>query len=226
MPIGLINAPAFLGQVINGDGIYVDPIKIEAVRNWEAPRTLSEVHLFLGFIKNLYKIAKSLTNLTQKNKMYDWGEEQERAFQTLKDKLCNEPVLALPDGPKDFMQPEILEWKQERIAIDFVTKLPRTSSGHDTIWVIVDRLTKSVHFQPMCEDYNMDRLARIYLNEIVARHGVPISIISDRDSHFTSRFNEIRNEGLNTFGNSLNVLFKSFDFLSFTVSVRISDRVD
>ncbi|GJS00489.1 putative reverse transcriptase domain-containing protein [Tanacetum coccineum] len=63
----------------------------------------------------------------------------------------------------------------------------RTSSGHDTIWVIVDRLTKSAHFLPMREDYKMDRLARLYLNEIVARHGVPISIISYRDSRFTSR---------------------------------------
>ncbi|GJR42901.1 putative reverse transcriptase domain-containing protein [Tanacetum coccineum] len=75
-----------------------------------------------------------------------------------------------------------------KVAMDFVTKLPRTSSGHDTIWVIVDRLTKSAHFLPMREDYKMDRLARLYLNEIVARHGVPISIISDRDSCFTSMF--------------------------------------
>ncbi|GJV38917.1 putative reverse transcriptase domain-containing protein [Tanacetum coccineum] len=74
-------------------------------------------------------------------------------------------------------QPEIPVWKWEGIAMDFVTKLPRTSSGHDTIWVIVDRLTKSAHFLPMREDYKMDRLARLYLNEIVARHGVPISII-------------------------------------------------
>ncbi|GJT43769.1 putative reverse transcriptase domain-containing protein [Tanacetum coccineum] len=85
-------------------------------------------------------------------------------------------------------QPEIPEWKWEGIAIDFVTKLPRTSSGHDTIWVIMDRSTKSAHFLAMREDYKMDRLARIYLNEIVARHGVPISIISDSDSRFTSRF--------------------------------------
>nr|GEW39067.1 putative reverse transcriptase domain-containing protein [Tanacetum cinerariifolium] len=59
-------------------------------------------------------------------------------------------------------------------------------SGHDTIWVIVYRLTKSAHFLPMCEDYKMDKLARLYLNEKVARHGMPISIISDSDSHFTS----------------------------------------
>ncbi|GJU10597.1 putative reverse transcriptase domain-containing protein [Tanacetum coccineum] len=81
-------------------------------------------------------------------------------------------------------QPEIPVWKWEGIAMDFVTKFPRTSSGHDTIWVIVDRLTKSAHFLPMCEDYKMDRLARLYLKEIVARHGMPISIISDRDSRF------------------------------------------
>ncbi|GJX53697.1 hypothetical protein Tco_0282066 [Tanacetum coccineum] len=95
-------------------------------------------------------------------------------------------------------QPEILVWKWEGLAIDFVTKLPRTSSGHDTIWVIVDRLTKSAHFLPMREDYKMERLARLYLNEIVARHGVSISIISDHDSRFTSRFWQSMQEALGT----------------------------
>nr|GEZ78200.1 reverse transcriptase domain-containing protein [Tanacetum cinerariifolium] len=86
----------------------------------------------------------------------------------------------------------------ERIAIDFVTKLPRTSSGHDTIWVIMDRLTKSTYFLPMREDYKVDRLARIYLNEIVARHDVLISFIYDRDSHFTSRFWQTMQDALGT----------------------------
>ncbi|GJZ43787.1 putative reverse transcriptase domain-containing protein [Tanacetum coccineum] len=291
----------FLGHVINGNGIHVDPSKIESVKNWKDPRTSTE------------------------------GEEQELVFQTLKDKLCNAPVLALPDGPEDFVvycdaseiglgcvlmqrgkviayasrrlkiheknytthdlelgavvfalkiwrhylygtkslfsdynceirnhpgnanvvadalsrkervkpkrvssikdrilsaqkeamdesaglywwpgmkkdiaeyvskcltclevkaehqrpsgllqQPEIPIWKWEGIVMDFVTKLPRTSSGHDTIWVIVDQFTKYAHFLPMRKDYKMDRLARLYLNEIVARHGVPILIISDR----------------------------------------------
>ncbi|GJY11730.1 putative reverse transcriptase domain-containing protein [Tanacetum coccineum] len=79
------------------------------------------------------------------------------------------------------MKKDIAEYKWEGIAMDFVTKLPRTSSGHDTIRVIVDRLTKSAHFLPMREDYKMERLARLYLIEIVARRDVPISIISDRD---------------------------------------------
>ncbi|GKA47542.1 putative reverse transcriptase domain-containing protein [Tanacetum coccineum] len=310
----------FLRHVINGNGIHVDPSKIEAVKNWKAPRTPTEVRSFLGlagyyrrFIENFSKIAKSLTILTQKCKTFDWGEEQELAFQTLKDKLCNAPVLALPDGPKDFVvycdasgiglgcvlmqrgkviayasrqlkiheknytthdlelgavvfalknlehyqrhwiivlaiyceirytgphapilssikdmilaaQKEVVDkvplkgevrtlimdeahkltysvhpgadkmyydlrdrywWPRikkdvaeyVRIAMDFVTKLPKTSSRLDIIWVIVDRLTKSAHFLPMHEDYKMERLARLYLNEIVARHGKVSSLI-------------------------------------------------
>ncbi|GJR36367.1 putative reverse transcriptase domain-containing protein [Tanacetum coccineum] len=353
----------FLGHVINGNGIHVDPSKIEAVKNWKAPRTPTEVRSFLGlaryycrFIENFSKIAKSLTILTQKCKTFDWGEEQELAFQTLKDKLCNAPVLALPDGPEDFVvycdasgiglgcvlmqrgkviayasrQLKIHEknytthdlelgavvfalkiWRhylygtksviytnhkslqyifsqkklnmrqrrwielfsdydyevryhhgkanvvadalsrKERVkpkrvrAINMTLQLSiknriltaqkkvmdksggvrtlimdeahkskyyvhpgadkmyydlrdRTSSGHDTIWVIMDRLTKSAHFLPMREDYKMDRLARLYLNEIVSRHGVSISIISDRDSHLTSRFWKSIQEALGT----------------------------
>ncbi|GKA19086.1 putative reverse transcriptase domain-containing protein [Tanacetum coccineum] len=79
-------------------------------------------------------------------------------------------------------------WKWERITMDFVTKLPKTSTGHDAIWVIVDRLTKSAHFIPIRATDSMETLTRLYIKEIVSRHGVPISIISDRDSHFTSRF--------------------------------------
>nr|GEY27879.1 putative reverse transcriptase domain-containing protein [Tanacetum cinerariifolium] len=284
-----------------------------------------------------------LTNAPAKCKTFDWGEEHEWASQTLKDKLCNAPILALPDGPKDFVvdcdasriglgcvlmqkgklfsdydceiryhpskanvvadalsrkervkpkrvrdmnmilqssiKDRILASQKEavdeyvrlqkgldemikqrsdgtmyyldriwvplkgevrtlimdeahklkysvhpgadkmyfdlrdrywwpgmkkyiaeyvRIAMDFVTKLPRTSSGHDTILVIIDRLTKSAYFLPMRKDYKMDRLARLYLNEIVARHGVPISIISGRDSRFTSRFWQSIQEALGT----------------------------
>ncbi|GKE17356.1 putative reverse transcriptase domain-containing protein [Tanacetum coccineum] len=86
------------------------------------------------------------------------------------------------------VQPEIPMWKWERITMDFVTKLPKTSSGHDTIWVIVDRLTKSAHLIPTRETDSMETLTRLYIKEIIARHGVPISIISNHDSHFTSTF--------------------------------------
>ncbi|GJU23011.1 putative nucleotidyltransferase, ribonuclease H [Tanacetum coccineum] len=477
----------FLGHVVNRDGIHVDPSKVESVKNWKTPESPTEIRSFLGlagyyrrFIENFSKIAKPLTLLTQKNKAYVWGDKQEEAFQILKEKLCNAPVLALPDGPDDFVvycdaskqgfgcvlmqqgkviayasrqelpakvnkareeehevhlktildllkkdkldakfskcefwlqevqflghmvnrdgihvdlskvesvknwktpespteiheaflilkeelcnapvlalpdrpddfvvycdaskqgfgsvlmqrgkviayasrqlkkheknytthdlelgavvfalkiwrhylygtksviytdhkslqyifdqkdlnmrqrrwiellsdyefggvrklimdeahtsrysvhpgadkmyydlrdlywwpgmkrdiaeyvsrcltcskikaehqkpsgflqQPEIPEWKWEKITMDFVTKLPKSSSGHDTIWVVIDRLTKSAHFLPIREDYKTEKLTKIYTNEIVARHGVPVSIISDCDGRFTS----------------------------------------
>ncbi|GKC78879.1 putative reverse transcriptase domain-containing protein, partial [Tanacetum coccineum] len=83
-------------------------------------------------------------------------------------------------------QPEIPEWKWENITMDFITKLPRTRNRHDAIWVVVDRLTKSAHFLAIREDYSTEKLARLYTDEIVARHGVLVLIISDRDGQFTS----------------------------------------
>nr|GEV70899.1 uncharacterized protein [Tanacetum cinerariifolium] len=76
----------------------------------------------------------------------------------------------------------------DNITMDFVTKLPKTQSGNDTIWVVVDQLTKSAHFLPMKETEPMDKLTRLYLKEVVTRHGIPVSIIYDRDPRFTSNF--------------------------------------
>ncbi|GKE71082.1 putative reverse transcriptase domain-containing protein, partial [Tanacetum coccineum] len=94
----------FLGNVVN------EPSKIEAVKNWKAPKTPSEIRSFLGlagyyrhFIASFSKIVKPLTSLTKKNHKYEWGVEHEEAFQTLKDKLCNAPILSLPDGVEDFV---------------------------------------------------------------------------------------------------------------------------
>ncbi|GKA70413.1 putative reverse transcriptase domain-containing protein [Tanacetum coccineum] len=72
--------------------------------------------------------------------------------------------------------------------MDFITKLPRTSSGYDTIWVMVDRLTKSAHFLSMRENDPMDKLTRLYMKEVVTRHGIPVSVICDHDGRFTSNF--------------------------------------
>ncbi|GJU76534.1 reverse transcriptase domain-containing protein [Tanacetum coccineum] len=406
------------------------PSKIEAVKNWRTPTTPSEIRSFLGlagyyrqFIANFSKIAKPLTSLTQKNQKYVWGVEQEEAFQTLKNNLCDAPILTLPDGVEDFVvycdasnqglgcilmqrgkviayasrqlktheknytthdlelgavvfalktwrhylygtksfiytdhkslqhifdqkelnmrqrrwielfsdyeceiryhpgkanvvadvlsrkerlkprhvramamtvqigmreriqmekkegkslyfmdriwvplirdvrtiimdeahktkysvhpgadkmyydlrdrywwpgmkrdiatyvskcltcskvkaehqrpsgllqQPEIPEWKWDNITMDFITKLPRSKSRNDMIWVIVDRLTKSAHFLAIREDYSTERLAKIYVDEIVARHGVPVSIISDRDGRFTSRCWQTMQKALGT----------------------------
>ena len=79
-------------------------------------------------------------------------------------------------------------WKWDKITMDFVTGLPRTRRQHDAIWVIVDRLTKSAHFLPVSNDDPLDKLAQLYMEEIVRLHGVPLLIVSDRDPRFTSRF--------------------------------------
>ncbi|GKC96908.1 putative reverse transcriptase domain-containing protein [Tanacetum coccineum] len=105
-----ISIVQFLRHVIDSQVIHVDPTKIEAVKNWASPTTPTEVCQFLGlagyyrrFIKDFLKIAKSLTKLTQKNKKYIWGENQESTFQLLKQKLCEAPILALPEGNDDFV---------------------------------------------------------------------------------------------------------------------------
>nr|GFC07746.1 reverse transcriptase domain-containing protein [Tanacetum cinerariifolium] len=96
------------------------------------------------------------------------------------------------------VQPEIPQWKWENITMDFVTKLPKTVAGQDTIWVIVDRLTKSAYFLPMREDDTLEKLTRQYLKEVVSKHGVPVSIISDHDGKFTSHFWKSLNKALGT----------------------------
>ncbi|KAI3670108.1 hypothetical protein L6452_41749 [Arctium lappa] len=433
----------FMGHVVTRDGVKVDPSKIEAMMNWEPPKSPSEIRSFLGlagyyrrFIQDFSKIASSLTVLTRKNVKFEWTEAQEKAFRILQKKLCEAPILTLPEGSEDFvvysdaskmglgcvlmqrgkviayasrqlkiheqnypthdlelaavvfalklwrhylydtkcplytdhkslkyvfdqkelnmrqrrwlellkdydcellyhpgkanvvadalsrkdyngsirathsiielvsslvekiktsqmealleenLKDEVMtkqrllltedsrgvrlfsgrvwvpkiggnrellledahkskysihpgstkmyrdlklhywwpvmkldvaryvercvtcsqvkaehqrpygslqslvipEWKWEHITMDFVTKLPKTLRGHDTIWVIVDRLTKSAHFLAMRETLPMDKLAKLYIDEVVSRHDIPLSIASDRDSRFTSNF--------------------------------------
>ncbi|KAD3069391.1 hypothetical protein E3N88_37271 [Mikania micrantha] len=433
----------FLGHVINADGILVDSSKIQAVTKWSPPKTPTEIRSFLGlagyyrrFIQDFAKIASPLTKLTRKNTKFVWGEDQDKAFNELKTKLTQAPVLTLPDGPNDFvvysdasylglgcvlmqrgkviayasrqlktheinypihdlelaavvfalkiwrhylygvkctiytdhkslkyfftqkelnmrqrrwlellkdydceilyhpgkanvvadalsrkeecepikvkvmklvitsglieqikeaqkealkeenwkrdrikgqaynldednrglktrwgrvwipptcplkstlleeahkskysihpgatkmyrdlrvnywwpgmkrdvvkhvekcltcmqvkaehqkpygkLQPlEIPLWKWEHITMDLITKLPKTRKGYDTIWVIVDRLTKSAHFLPIRESYSSEKMAETYVREVVSRHGVPVTIVSDRDTRFTSHF--------------------------------------
>nr|GEW09591.1 putative reverse transcriptase domain-containing protein [Tanacetum cinerariifolium] len=198
----------FLGHVIKSRGIHVDPAKIESIKDWASPKTPTEIHQFLG--------------LAGRND-----------FQLIKQKLCSAPILALPEGSKDFVvycdashkglgavlmqkekanlvadalsrkermeplrvralvitigldlpkqileaqieaikpenlenedvgvQPAIPEWKWDNITMDFITKLPKSSQGFETIWMIVDRLTKSAHFLPIRENDPLDKLER------------------------------------------------------------------
>ncbi|KAI3828266.1 hypothetical protein L1987_02364 [Smallanthus sonchifolius] len=218
----------FLGHVINAKGILVDPSKIETVMKWNPPKTPTEIHSFLGL-----------------------AAEQENAFQKLKEKLTQAPVLSLPEGTEDLvvysdasyqglgcvlmqrgkfiayasrqLKPNEVNYPAHDLELAAVVfalkiqsrasealwqitatrysrmemgiyhygrhnKLPKTAKGYDTIWVIVDRLTKCAHFLPIRETYSSERLAEAFIKEIVSRHGVPVSIVSDRDTRFTSRF--------------------------------------
>ncbi|GKE18214.1 putative reverse transcriptase domain-containing protein [Tanacetum coccineum] len=100
----------FLGHVIDSEGIYVDPTKIESIKDWASPKTLTEIRQFLGlagyyrrFIEGFSKIARPMTKLTQKSMKFDWGEKAEAVFQLLKQKLCSAPILALPEGSENFV---------------------------------------------------------------------------------------------------------------------------
>ncbi|GJU13068.1 putative reverse transcriptase domain-containing protein [Tanacetum coccineum] len=100
----------FLGHVIDSEGIHVDPAKIESIKDWESPKTPTEIRQFLGlagyyrrFIEGFSKIAKPMTKLTQKSIKFNWGEKEETTFQTLKQKLCSAPILALPEGSENFI---------------------------------------------------------------------------------------------------------------------------
>ncbi|GJU29897.1 putative reverse transcriptase domain-containing protein [Tanacetum coccineum] len=279
----------FIGHVIDNKGIYMDPAKIESVKDWASPKTPTEIRQFLGlagyyrrFIEGFSKIAKPMTKLTQisapilalpkdgrflcilrllqsgglgavllaKGKSLDLPKQilnaqtearkpaniknedvggmliENAKFQRHLERKnwdCTDwnPMLKagswLPcydrfadcDHGKSpqiecltcakvkaehqrqsglLVQPEIPQWKWDNITMDFVTKLPKSSQGYDTIWVIVDRLTKSAIFIPMKETDPLEKLARMYLKEVVTRHGIPVSIICDRDPRFASNF--------------------------------------
>ncbi|GJU62087.1 putative reverse transcriptase domain-containing protein [Tanacetum coccineum] len=131
-----------------------------------------------------------LTNAPTDLKKFYWWPNMKVDIATYVSKCLNcAKVKAEHQNPLGLLeQPKIPEWKWEKIAIDFVSGLSRTPSGYDIIWVIVDRLTKSAHFLPMKKTDSMEKLTLQYLKEIVCRHGVPVSIILDRDSRFASGF--------------------------------------
>ncbi|GJV31911.1 putative reverse transcriptase domain-containing protein [Tanacetum coccineum] len=208
----------FLGHVVNENGIHVDPSKIEAGKNWKAPKSPSEIRCVLmqrgkviAYASRQLKIHKKNytthdLELGKTNVVADALSRKER----VKPRRVRAMYITIQSGVKDkilaaqseaskvkvehqipsglLQQPDIPEWKWERITMDFIMKLPRSSSGNDTIWVIVDRLTKLALFLAICKDYKMDKLTRLYIDEIVVRHGVPVSIISDHDGRFVTSY--------------------------------------
>ncbi|GJY56798.1 putative reverse transcriptase domain-containing protein [Tanacetum coccineum] len=150
--------------------------------------------------KSKYSIHPGSDKMYQDLKKLYWWPNMKAEIATYVSKCltCAKVKIEYQKPSGLLVQPEIPKWKWENITMDFVTKLPRTAAGQDTIWVIVDRLTKSAHFLPMREDDTLEKLTRQYLKEVVSRHGVPVSIISDRDGKFTSHFWKSLHKALGT----------------------------
>nr|GEY72514.1 putative reverse transcriptase domain, ribonuclease H-like domain, aspartic peptidase domain protein [Tanacetum cinerariifolium] len=140
--------------------------------------------------KSKYSVHPGSDKIYQDMKLLYWWPNMKADIATYVNKcLTCLRVKAEHQKPSGLLlQPKIPQWKWDNITMYFFTKLPKTQSGNDTIWVVVDRLTKSAHFLPMKETDPMDKLARLYLKEVVTRHRIIVSIICDHDPRFTSNF--------------------------------------
>nr|GEW22837.1 putative reverse transcriptase domain-containing protein [Tanacetum cinerariifolium] len=169
----------FLTMITKFVTILAEVMKEENVKaeNLRRDMIMHESH------KSKYSIHPGSNKMYQDLKKLYWWLNMKADIATFVSKcLTCAKVKAEHQKPSGLLQqPEIPKWKWEKITMDFVSRLPRTLSGYDSIWVIVDRLTKSAHFFSMKKTDNIEKLAQLYLKEIVCRHGVPVSIISDRD---------------------------------------------
>ncbi|WRX26670.1 Reverse transcriptase domain - like 10 [Theobroma cacao] len=137
-----------------------------------------------------YVVHLGATKMYQDLKEVYWWERLKRDVAEFVSKcvVCQQ-VKVEHQKPARLLQPfPVHEWKWEHIAMDFVMGLPRTNRGYNSIWIVVDRLTKSTHFLPVKTTYGAAQYARVYMDEIVRLHGIPISIVSDRGAQFASRF--------------------------------------
>ncbi|GJY12478.1 putative reverse transcriptase domain-containing protein [Tanacetum coccineum] len=177
----------FLGHVINNKGVHVDPTKVEAIRNWSAPTTPTEL------LSSLLRELRTLFVLLRTASKGLWscsdaeGKGSDKMYQDLK-KLYWWPN----------MKAEIATYVSKCLTL--CQGLPRKTKWLDSIHLglLLIRLTKSAHFLPMKKTDSIEKLAQLYLNEIVCKHGVPTSIISDRDNLFTSRFWKSLQEAMGT----------------------------
>ncbi|KAA3484533.1 DNA/RNA polymerases superfamily protein [Gossypium australe] len=158
---------------------------------------LNEVH---SSYLSVHPVSTKMYN--DLKKFYWWLGMKRDISEFLTRYLLCQQVKAEHQVPSGLLQPAMVsEWKWDRITMDFVTGLPMTPKKKDVVWVIIDRLTKSAHFIPVRVDYLLDKLPELYIAEVVRLHGVPISIILDRDPRFTSRFWKKLQEALGTRSN-------------------------
>nr|GEY84523.1 putative reverse transcriptase domain, ribonuclease H-like domain, aspartic peptidase domain protein [Tanacetum cinerariifolium] len=187
MPFGLTNAPTipkvqFLGHMINSEGIHVDPAKIESIKDWVSPKSPTKIRQFLGlagapilallegsedFVAYYDGSIKGLDGmLMQRDKILNAQTEARKLENIKKEDVggVGYPVMVKAEHQRPsglLVQPEIPVWKWDNITMDFVRKLPKSPQ---------------------------EKLAKLYLKEVVARHGIPVLIICDRDPRFASRF--------------------------------------
>ncbi|KAL0539787.1 hypothetical protein IC582_024005 [Cucumis melo] len=145
---------------------------------------LSEAH------SSPFSMHPGSTKMYQDLKRVYWWRNMKREVAEFVSKcLVCQQVKAPRQKPAGLLQPlSIPEWKWENVSMDFITGLPKTLRGFTVIWVVVDRLTKSAHFVPGKSTYTASKWAQLYMSEVVRLHGVPVSIVSDRDARFTSKF--------------------------------------
>ncbi|GJS06444.1 putative reverse transcriptase domain-containing protein [Tanacetum coccineum] len=178
LPKQILNAQTEVRKPENIKNEDVGGMLVENTKNPEAIRTAK-----------LEPRVDGTLCLNDMKKLYWWPNMKADIATYVSKCLTCAKVKAEHQRPSGLLvQPKIPEWKWDNITMNFVTKLPKTPQGYDTIWVIVDRLTKSAIFTPIRETDPMDKLARIYLKEVVTRHGIPVSIICDRDPRFASNF--------------------------------------
>ncbi|KAL0561750.1 hypothetical protein IC582_002191 [Cucumis melo] len=121
--------------------------------------------------------------------VYWWRNMKREVADFVSRCLVCQQVKAPRQRPTGLLQPLSLPgWKWESVSMEFITELLRTLKGYTVIWVVVDRLTKSAHFVPGKSTYTASKWGQLYMTEIVRLHGVPVSIVFDRDARFTSKF--------------------------------------
>nr|GEX78080.1 putative reverse transcriptase domain-containing protein [Tanacetum cinerariifolium] len=162
--------------------------------------------------KSKYSIHSGFDKMYQDMKKLYWWPNMKADIATYVSKcLTCAKVKTEHQKPSGLLvQPKIPEWKWDNITMDFVTKLPKSSQGYDTIWVTVDRLTKSAIFTPIKETEHIDKLTRIYLKEVVTRHGIPVSIISDRDLAQNTYACALKYIAQNTYAGSVSTRYKGY----------------
>nr|GEZ09015.1 hypothetical protein [Tanacetum cinerariifolium] len=190
----------FLGHVNYSEGIHVDPVKIKAIKDWASPKTPIEIHQFLGlagyyrrFIEGFSKIARPMTKVTPKSVKFDWGEKAETAFQLLKQKLCSAPILALPEGSENF----VAYCDASHKGLGAVLMKKQKVIAYTSRQLKVHEKNYTTHDLEL-EDDTLEKLMRQYLKEVVSKHEVPVSIISDHEGKFTSHFLKSLNKALGT----------------------------